>query len=174
MRRSRPTPSRRTARRAPSASGSPTRPRSRHRNDPGMMTVRKPLLGLLGLVSLALALAPRPAGAWMHAGAYGAESGGGGSWHAEGYHGSSASGGDGSWSGHGAYGGHASGGSGSWSGYGERGGSASGGGGSWSAKGENGSTASGGEGSWHANGDNGGSASGGEGSWNAKGQNGST
>src|SRR4051812_50150794 len=92
-----------------------------------MMTVRKPLLGLLGLVSLALA--PRPAGAWMHAGAYGAESGGGGSWHAEGYHGSSASGGDGSWSGHGAYGGPAPGGGGAWGGDGGRGGAGSGGGG---------------------------------------------
>ena len=95
--------------------------------------MRKPLLGLLGVGLVSLVLAPRPAGAWMHAGRWGTASGGGGSWDAEGWHGGSASGGDGSWHARGAWGGTASGGDGSWSGHGADGGYASGGDGSWHA-----------------------------------------
>ena len=113
---------------------------------------------IIGLACLMItALSSGPAAAWFHAGRFGAASGGGGSWHAEGFRGGSASGGGGSWHGEGF-----------------RGGSASGGGGSWSGEGFRGGSASGGEGSWHAEGAYGGSASGGEGSWNATNRYGTT
>jgi hypothetical protein len=121
--------------------------------------MKRAMLGLVGLLSIALPL--DSASAWMHAGRYGAASGGGGSWQAHGWHGGSASGGGGSWSAHGAYGGSASGGGGSWHATGAYGGKASGGEGSWHATGAYGGTASGGGGSWHATGAYGGTAYGG-------------
>jgi len=104
--------------------------------------MKRVLLGLIGLMSMALPL--HSASAWSHSGYYGTASGGGGSWSAHGYRGGSASGGGGSWSGHTAYGGTASGGGGSWSAHGASGGYASGGGGSWSAHGAYGGSAYGG------------------------------
>jgi len=87
--------------------------------------MKRVLLGLIGLMSMALPL--QSASAWSHSGYYGTASGGGGLWSAHGYRGGSASGGSGSWSGHTAYGGTASGGGGSWSAHGAYGGSAYGG-----------------------------------------------
>jgi hypothetical protein len=108
----------------------------------GVRIMKRAMLGLVGLLSVALPL--DSAGAWSHAGRYGTASGGGGSWQAHGWHGGSASGGDGSWHATGAYGGKASGGGGSWHANGAYGGSASGGGGSWHATGAYGGTAYGG------------------------------
>jgi hypothetical protein len=94
-----------------------------------------------------------PAQAFFH--------GGGGSWNASGFRGTT-SGGNGSWSASGYRGGSASGGDGSWSGTGFRGSTASGGDGSWSGTGFRGGTASGGDGSWHATGAYGATAYGGD------------
>jgi hypothetical protein len=60
------------------------------------------VMGLVGLLITALTCGP--ATAWSHAGRWGTESGGGGSWSASGYRGGSASGGGDSWSATGAHG----------------------------------------------------------------------
>src|SRR5439155_6952139 len=104
----------------------------------GVRIMKRAMLGLVGLLSIALQL--DSAHAWSHAGRYGTASGGGGSWQAHGWAGGSASGGGGSWHATGAYGGKASGGGGSWNAKGAYGGTASGGGGSWHATGAYGGT----------------------------------
>lgn len=86
-------------------------------------------LAILALVGAGAIVLPQEAGAWAHAGRFGVASGGGGSWHADGWRGGSASGGDGSWHATGAAGGTGSGGDGSWHANSAWGGSASGGGG---------------------------------------------
>ena len=58
--------------------------------------MRAALAGVAGVLALLAQLGP--ARAWMHSGACGTESGGGGSWSAQGDRGGSASGGGGSWS----------------------------------------------------------------------------
>jgi hypothetical protein len=75
---------------------------------------RAAVLSLASVVVLAMPL--HRADAWMHSGAFGSASGGGGSWNAQSWRGGTASGGEGSWHAQGAAGGTASGGEGEWHG----------------------------------------------------------